>query len=465
MEFQTIKTQNVRDIAKILNELFPEKLFNDIKHRSTAFWTPRLLAMAAILWMVCGEATIVIAFQSAFDILCTALDNITKTNASYQGFTGQLAKYQSQLMKVIIPHLRNLTKIKLAKFWKIGSWLIIAADGTRETVARNKELQSQFAPRKKKRRRRSRSWIKKHTSRKVKKQSKKDREKKASTPFLGLTLFYHVVTGLPWDWRFGPSDASERDHAIEMAKSLPNDALLVADAGFIGYDFWSSLMNSHVRFLVRVGANVHLLTKLGYAREDKDTVYLWPNNKQDLPPLKLRLLKIHDGKKMIYLVTNTQSSELTDNEAHEIYRRRWCIEVFFRTFKQTFDKRKLKCMASTNVALELEWSLIALWVMCLYGKEEIGKRYEISRLSPANAIRAFAKTCREYRCEPKDNSCRLRNRLAEAVIDDYHRKNAKTNRDYPRKSQRSPTGIPNVKNATKTQQIHASNVNTAMKIT
>jgi hypothetical protein len=49
-------------------------------------------------------------------------------------------------------------------------------------------------------------------------------------------------------------------------------------------------MNSDVRFLVRVGANVHLLKKLGYAREDKDTVYLWPNNKQQLPPLELRLI-------------------------------------------------------------------------------------------------------------------------------------------------------------------------------
>jgi len=62
------------------------------------------------------------------------------------------------------------------------------------------------------------------------------------------------------------------------------------------------------------------------------------------------------------------------------HRRRWGIEVFFRTFKQTFDKGKLKCTGSVNVTLELEWSLIGLWVMCLYGKEEIGKRYEVSQL-------------------------------------------------------------------------------------
>jgi len=104
---------------------------------------------------------------------------------------------------------------------------------------------------------------------------------------------------------------------------------------------------------------------------------------------------------------------------------------------------------SVNVTLELEWSLIGLWVMCLYGKEEIGKRYEISRLSPVKAIRAFSKTCREYRSDPKNASHGLHHLLGEALKDDYRRRRSKTNREYPRKSQRSPTGEPQVKKATK----------------
>jgi len=40
-----------------------------------------------------------------------------------------------------------------------------------------------------------------------------------------------------------------------MAKDLPNDALLVTDAGFIGYEFWKSLLEKNVKFLVRVGGN------------------------------------------------------------------------------------------------------------------------------------------------------------------------------------------------------------------
>ena len=75
-----------------------------------------------------------------------------------------------------------------------------------------------------------------------------------------------------------------------MAKNLPDDALLVADAGFIGYEFWKSLIEENVKFLVRVGGNVRLLTELGYAKECKGTVYLWPDYvaSQSLPPLGFR---------------------------------------------------------------------------------------------------------------------------------------------------------------------------------
>jgi hypothetical protein len=105
------------------------------------------------------------------------------------------------------------------------------------------------------------------------------------------------------------------------------------------------------------------------------------------------------------------------------------------------------------VVLELEWSLVGLWVMWLFGKEEIGKRYKISRLSPAKTIRAFAKTCREYRSEPKNTASSLHDLLSTARTDDYERKQTKTNHDYPRKSKRTPTGKPNIQKATKKKSL------------
>lgn len=464
MDVQPLLTQNTRDLAKILLELFPAKIFNDIKQNAGGFWKPQRLAMTAMLWMICGETTIVIAFHSAFDILLAVMPEIGKSQASYQGFTGQLAKYQSQLMKIIIPQMRKLTKSKLGKNWRIGKWLVVAADGSKESVARNKNLQKHFAPSKKQQKTKSKKWCKDSVQRKIKKQTKKDREKKASTPLIWLTLFWHVGTGLPWDWRFGPSDSSEREHATDMAKNLPDDALLTADAGFVGYHFWSSLIQENVKFVIRVGANVRLLTELGYAKESQGTVYLWPDciASRSLPPLVLRLIKVSSEGRTISLVTNTKADELSESEAAEIYRRRWGIEVFFRTFKQTFDKKKLKCTGSVNVALELEWSLIGLWAMCLYGKKEIGRSFEVSRLSPAKAIRAFVKTCREYRCDPKNEASSLRGLLGVALKDEYERRSEKTNREYPRQNQRTPPGEPEIKKATKKQRKNAKELKIAV---
>jgi len=48
------------------------------------------------------------------------------------------------------------------------------------------------------------------------------------------------------------------------------------------------------QLLVRVGSNVKLLKKLGYARERNGLVYLWPDRaaKKRLPPLVLRLTRL-----------------------------------------------------------------------------------------------------------------------------------------------------------------------------
>ena len=70
-----------------------------------------------------------------------------------------------------------------------------------------------------------------------------------------------------------------------MLDSLPLNALIAADAGFVGYEFLSSILSSGRHFLVRVGSNVRLLRKLGVVRESGKAPYVrtyadgqWNNN-------------------------------------------------------------------------------------------------------------------------------------------------------------------------------------------
>jgi len=70
--------------------------------------------------------------------------------------------------------------------------------------------------------------------------------------------------------------------------------------------------------------------------------------------------------------------------------------LFFRTFKQTFGRTKLRSRSSANAELELDWSLIALWSICLMGQCELVRRGESpSQLSAASAIRAVQSTLRD----------------------------------------------------------------------
>jgi len=76
-------------------------------------------------------------------------------------------------------------------------------------------------------------------------------------------------------------------------------------------DVFASLDASDV--LLRVGANVQLLKKLGWARESAGTVYLWRDgaSRQTRPPLVLRLVVVDADKHPVYLVTSVLSPRLS----------------------------------------------------------------------------------------------------------------------------------------------------------
>ena len=135
-----------------------------------------------------------------------------------------------------------------------------------------------------------------------------------------------------------------------------------------------------------------------------------------------------------------------------MYGARWGVEVFFRTFKQTFGCRKLRSRSARNAQLELEWSLVGLWCVCLLGTRVLTESgSESARLSPATALHAFQRTLREYRVRPATPAETLWSQLRLARLDNYQRRSSKTSRAYPRKKQREPIGIPLITRATEHQ--------------
>jgi hypothetical protein len=277
--------------------------------------------------------------------------------------------------------------------------------------------------------------------------------KKADSPQMWLTTMYHVGTGLPWDWRLGPSDSSERQHFAEMIDALPEGALVTADAGFAGYEYWEKLLDSGRQLLIRVGANVRLLKGLGYAKERDGLVYLWPDRKaaRGRLPLVLRLVVARGERHPVYLVTSVLSpARLSDRQVVKIYSLRWGVELFFRHFKQTYGRHKLRSHTADNAELEATWSLLGMWAMSLHAQVELARcGVPARRMSVAGVLRAYRDALREYKVRP-DPGESLVELVHKAVIDDYERAD-KSSRDYPRKKHGHATGAPEVRNATKDQ--------------
>lgn len=455
---------NHQVIKQVVDWLMPAVVFAGMKARSNASWKPRMLAVAAFLWATSELPSLTDRFDEARKIVNKIFRWQPPAGATYQGFMKMLRKRHADLLLAITPRVRAQMKEVLPQQWELVGYVVFAADGSRIEVPRSEAMEDAFSPqrkknKKKKRGKRGRGRGKTSgKSQAGKKQSAESIAKKGNSPQMWLTLLWHVGTGLPWAWRSGPSDSSERGHLEELLAEMPINSLITADAGFVGYDFWNTILNAGHHFVIRVGSNVKLLKQLGYARQHDHTVYLWPDAaaKKKQPPLVLRLIVIHDGKKPLYLVTNLTRSQLSDRQAARIYEARWGVELFFRTFKQTFGCRKLRSRSPENGQLELDWSLLALWCICLLGQRELAQSgKDPTRLSAATAIKAFQSTLREYRVRPESRAEGLWEKLRGAVLDDYERTKSKTSRNYPRKKKRHAIGAPTITQASK-QQINAA---------
>jgi hypothetical protein len=261
---------------------------------------------------------------------------------------------------------------------------------------------------------------------------------KEQSPQLWVTLLWDLGLGLPWAWKIGRADASERHHLRAMLGQCPAGCLLAMDAGFTGYELLTQIMAGGRHFLLRVGKQVELLKDL-YDVEEKDgRVYLWPRfaQRDQQPPLVLRLIRLPqkgDRRKKMYLLTDVlDPAALSDALAGEIYAKRWGVELAYRALKQTFQARKLRSHAPVQALLEMHGLLLGLTLLGLWTKRAQGPGAREAKWSPAQALR----TLRAGLSRPDLRQDWLA-QLAQARPDNYTRQR-KTRVDWPRKKQHDP---------------------------
>jgi len=350
-----------------------------------------------------------------------------KLGASYGGFTAALGRWLNELAPAVARRFQRIMREMAGSHWTRCGWCVLAVDGSRIE-----------AP---------------HTAANEQGLGCAGRDKTAPQVF--LTTLWHMGLGLPWDFRLGPGTDSERRHLEGMLEGLPSKTLLVADAGFIGYELCGRILQAGSSFLLRVGSNVQLLTELGYyTLERGGLVYLWPEKFRNQPPLVLRLIELKRGKQTIYLVTNVlEGAELSDQDASLLYEMRWGIEVFYRSYKQTLDRRTVKSRTPATALAEVAATMLGLWLLGLVTVSRlVARRVDPLHWSVAKArdvvrraMRAPTTARRGGRGRPPRNLDRA---LAQAQRDPYIRRGPKAARNYPRKKRERPPGPPKIQTAT-----------------
>lgn len=450
---------NAQDLQEALDWLVPQETLQDISFRDQSVWTPFTLIFAALMWSWSAKTALTKRFAEARKTVALNASDEEQPGQSYTGFLKRLAHWSGTLLERVVTEFRRTMREELSEFFLVGGWLVLAGDGSRLATPRTTSNEQAFSAKHKARKQKRKPTphqkrLQTARRRKQKRQSAADRAKKANTPQIWLTMLYHVGLGLPWDWRQGPSDSSERAHLLDMAQHLPAKSLIAIDAGFVGYKFWRTLDVS-AAFVARIGSNVRLLKNLGCIRREKDIVYVWPDQarRQQTPPLALRLHELTEGKEHVFLVTNVLDEErLSRSQLRDIYQARWGIETYYRDFKQTFGRGKLLSKTAENARLELDWSILGLWAICLYGTaQQIAQGIGPKRRSVANLLHAFRLTLEQPKC-PADEGEDLFRLIARAVKDSYKRRSAKASRNPPRKKQKHAIGQPIIQNATQEQQ-------------
>lgn len=389
---------------------------------------PLVLTLLVLTWS-CGDSQAE-RFETARAFVAVARPKRRRPGTTARGFHQALARLPMPVLRAVATGLRRRLATVFARRWLVDGFIPLGCDGTRLACPRTVALEQRLG----------------------------QAGKAHSAPMVWLTALVHLRLGIPWAWRWGKGTASERGHLLHLVATLPAAALVVADAGYVGYDVARALMAAEVRFLIRMSSHATLYTaravRLDRFREGE--VYYGPGAKQPgagaKPLLRLRLLRVRGAKprRDVWLLTNVhEPSRLAVATAAQLYRWRWESEGLFRTYKRTLAKVKLQSRTVRLVHREAEGSLLATQLLLAQGAlamPRAGQPGAAVACSPRKVLLAIRAELRGGR------GPRFGQRLRAAQREQRARQSAKVKRPWPQRKEHKPPKPPRLLTLTDAQK-------------
>jgi hypothetical protein len=405
---------------------------NASKRRKHRRWDLHPLLYILLLTTYCCGDSLPEKFEAAKGFYVVCCPKRKRPGESFAGFEKALAKLPMPVLRALATAIRGRVAAIFDERWKVGNFIPLGCDGTRQECPRTEELKRRLGT----------------------------FGKEGSAPMIWNTSIVHLTLGFPFCWRFGKGGkASERSHLVSMLRWLPKAALIVADAGYVGYDVVATMISAGVCFLIRMSSNATFYTE---SNEPLDAfregiVYYWPKTQQaeGKPPIRGRLLRIRSAchKVDVWLFTNVEDpQQLSLEMATSCYRWRWENEGFFRTYKRTLKKVVLMSRTLRLVHREAEASMIATQLLLCQGA--------LAMPAPANGslpvmcsprgVLLEARRDISARKEPKEP---FGERIRRAQRDRRDRSSVKQKREWPRRKAHTPPHPPILLSLTAAQKI------------
>lgn len=414
---------NAKSLPQAMREFLTPEVFKQVRNfftrRKQPKWDIHPLVYILLMMSWCCGDSLPEQYETArgFYVVCCAKRK--RPGKTFSGFERAVARLPMPVLRALAAALRErIVKVFGERLFYKG-FIPLGCDGTRQETPRTEELEKRLGT----------------------------FGKPGAAPMIWNTSIVHLALGIPFCWRLGlGGKASERSHLLQMLFLLPKMALIVADAGYVGFDLIRYLIEKNVFFLIRMSSSATFYTE---EMKPLDTfedglVYYWPKSaqKENKPPIFARLIRIQSrDAKDVWLLTNVHDSgKLPVALAALFYRWRWENEGFFRTYKRTLKKVALMSRTVRMVHREAEASMIATQLLLCQGALVMpaAKADETPIMcSPRGVLLEIRREIRDLTLHDD-----FTKRLTQAQRERRKRKTTKQKREWPRRKTHKPPKPP-----------------------
>jgi hypothetical protein len=415
---------------------------------------PLLFILLGLTW--CAGDSLPERFETARAFYIALHQRRRRPGKTFAGFEKALGKLPMPVLRAVATAVRGrLAKVFAQRLWAAG-FIPLGCDGSRLACPRSAELERRLGLGKKKRTKRRKKVA---PARPPAPQEQGPagaagpKTRAAGTPQLWVTAVLHLGLGVLWSWRLGTGNANEREHLRRLLNTLPRGALVVADAGYVGYQLMAGLQAAGLAFLLRLSerAPLYVPDKSTLKGSREGLVYYWPQKaqQQDLPPLPVRLWRLRGDKGAVCLITNVlDEHRLPKRSAGQFYRWRWRNEGLFRAYKRTLGKVKLMSRTVAQVHREAEGSLLATQLLLAQGALALPATTTRKVVLPSARkvlleIRAEIRNVTGMYLGPRQAQSYFQ-RLGQARWRDRQQRSRKVRRRWPGRKDHKPPGPPRI---------------------